>query len=238
MRIALASVCCGLLALFSFGCTIEGRGGVVVESPSVEVDPPVIDVDIPALVVDVEPPIEQRVYVYDEGFPPGVYLYGGFYYYGGHRYEHDVFVTRYVQENIRRHKFVNVEENRRVGHEREVKHREEFARTKGVRHPAEHKAVEHKEGEHKAVEHKEVEHKAVEHHETPTGRPPEKAVEHGNAPAEHHGEKPALEHPQKPVEHHEAVKPEGRPPEKAVRPSPAEEKKREEEKKNQRSRRT
>ena len=36
------------------------------------------------------------------------YLWGGFYYYGGYRYHHDVFVHRYVEVNVHEHRYVNV----------------------------------------------------------------------------------------------------------------------------------
>ena len=86
-------------------------------------------------VVDVEPPPQERVYIYDEGFPPGVYLYGGFYYYGGYRYHRDIFIDRYVSINIRERRFIDVERNRRLGHEIEERHRAEFVKY-GPRHDA------------------------------------------------------------------------------------------------------
>jgi|HubBroStandDraft_2_1064218.scaffolds.fasta_scaffold107743_2 hypothetical protein len=104
--------------------------GVVVEEPVVE--GPVIDGGV---AIDVEPAIDQRVYVYDAGFPPGTYLYGGYYWYGGYRYPQDVFINGYVATNIRGGLYVNVAENRRVGAFKEQQHRAEFARTGGKRAP-------------------------------------------------------------------------------------------------------
>ena len=86
-------------------------------------------------VIDVEPALDERVYVYDAGFPPGTYLYGGYYWYGGYRYPHDVFLNGYVATNLRGGLYVNVAENRRVGAIREQQHRAEFARTGGKRAP-------------------------------------------------------------------------------------------------------
>jgi len=94
--------------------------GPVVEAPGVEL-------------IDVEPPPAERVYVYDPGFPPGVYFYNNYYWYGGYRYPHDVFITQFVNPNIRANRYINAEENRRSGREFESRQREEFARTHGVR---------------------------------------------------------------------------------------------------------
>ncbi len=118
------------------GCVVQERHYVVERRPVVQetvaVDTPAPVIDGPGVVVvEQEPPPVQRVYIYDEGYPPGCYVYGGFVYYGGYRYERDVFVNRYVTVNIREHRYVNVAENRRVGHDFEVRHREEFARTGG-----------------------------------------------------------------------------------------------------------
>ena len=101
---------------------------VVVDGPAVE--GPVIDGGV---AIDVEPPMEERVYVYDAGFPPGVYLDGGFYWYGGYRYPQDVFVSGYVAANIRGGRFADAAANRRAGVAIEAQHRAEFARTGGKR---------------------------------------------------------------------------------------------------------
>jgi len=120
------------------GCIVEERRPVYVERrpvyveqrSAVVVDGPVID-GPGVVVMETEPAPVERVYVYDEGYPPGTYIYGGFYYYGGYRYEHDVFVTRFVEVNIREHRYVNVEENRRLGADFETRHREQYERTGG-----------------------------------------------------------------------------------------------------------
>ncbi len=84
-------------------------------------------------VVLVEPAPEERIYVYDPGYPPGCYMVGGFYWYNGSRYDHDVFVNRYVTVNIREGRYTNPEENRRVGAKIEVQHREEYAKAQTQR---------------------------------------------------------------------------------------------------------
>jgi hypothetical protein len=99
-----------------------------VEGPVVE--GPVVD---GAVAIDVEPPPDERVYVFDAGFPPGVYLDGGFYWYGGYRYPQDVFVNGYVATNLRGGLYTNVAENRRAGAVIEQQHRAEFAKTGGKR---------------------------------------------------------------------------------------------------------
>jgi hypothetical protein len=94
--------------------------GPVFEAPGVEV-------------IEVEPPPVERVYVYDPGYPPGCYFYNDYYWYGGYRYPHDVFINRYVRVNVRENRFSNVEENRRQGQQIEARHRAEFAENHGVR---------------------------------------------------------------------------------------------------------
>lgn len=119
------------------GCAVVVRppvvaAGVTVEEPGVAVDGPVFTG--PGVVaIDVEPPPDERVYVYDVGFPPGVYLDGGYYWYGGYRYDHDAFINGYVAVNIREHRFADVAENRRAGVAIEQQHRAEFAKTGGKR---------------------------------------------------------------------------------------------------------
>jgi hypothetical protein len=136
MRTAIASIICASAGLFYVGCTAEVRGPEPVAEVGVGVDVdtggPVFN-DAGVVAIDVEPDPAQRVYVYDPGFPPGVYLYDNFYYYGGYRYPHDAFVNRYVQENIRQNRYTNVEDNRRQGQQIEQRQRTEFAKTGGKR---------------------------------------------------------------------------------------------------------
>jgi hypothetical protein len=108
-----------VLGLFASGCVVYERPRPVV-TEAVVVGPGVE-------VVEVEPAPEDRVYVYDEGYPPGVYFCGGFYWYGGQRYEHDVFVRDVVVVNIREGRYRNVEENRRQGQQIEAQHRQAYA---------------------------------------------------------------------------------------------------------------
>jgi len=140
MRIAFASVVCASAAVLSAGCVTHvhdhpvyvERHPVVVESRAevvVEPETPVIEASpTEVLRIDVEPAPVERVYVYEPGYPPGTYLYGGFYYYGGYRYHHDVFIHRYVEVNVREHRYVNVVENRRLGHVVEERHRTEYVK--------------------------------------------------------------------------------------------------------------
>jgi len=122
------------------GCVVhEHRDYVRVREPEVVVEEPVGPVVEQAEVVEVLPPPAERVYIYEPGYPPGVFFYGGFIYYGGHRYERDVFVDRFVSVNIRNHRFVDVEYNRRIGRQYEVRHREEFVRYHGHRPHEEHR---------------------------------------------------------------------------------------------------
>lgn len=111
--------------------------GPVIDAPGVEV-------------VQVEPPPEERVYVYDPGYPPGVYFYNNYYWYGGYRYPRDVFINRYVAVNVREHRYINVEENRRLGRQIEIRHRTEFAANRGrpVRQVRPAARPEHREREH------------------------------------------------------------------------------------------
>ncbi len=136
MRFHRTFMFCAAAALASTGCEVHEhdrgpaalQGEVTVDEPQGEV------IEAPGVTaIDVEPDPAQRVYVYDEGYPPGTYVYDNYYYYGGYRYPRDVFVNRYVQENIRRHRYVNVEENRREGQRLEQRHREEFSKTHGMR---------------------------------------------------------------------------------------------------------
>ncbi|HWE02454.1 MAG TPA: hypothetical protein VG326_08580 [Tepidisphaeraceae bacterium] len=134
MRICHTLALCVAAAFVSAGCevhehdhvgvsgqvAVDGAGGAVIDAPGVSA-------------IDVEPDPAQRVYIYDEGYPPGTYTYDGYYYYGGYRYPRDVFVNRYVQENIRQHRYVNTEENRRQGQQIEQTHRADYAKNRGVR---------------------------------------------------------------------------------------------------------
>jgi hypothetical protein len=132
MRTIHQLIVCVLAAVFSAGCVVrEYRPAVAVEA---DAEDPAPVVEGPGVeVVEVEPPPVERVYVYDEGYPPGTYLYGGYYYYGGRRYEHDVFVNRIVERNIRERRYMDVHANRERGQRIEQQHRERFARTGGRR---------------------------------------------------------------------------------------------------------
>jgi hypothetical protein len=102
-------------------------------APAVVVaDGPVVQ-DPSVVLIDVEPAPDLRVYYYDPGYPPGCYFYGGYYYYGGYRYPHDVFINRYVNVNIRDHRFIDRRDNMERGRAIEAQHRTDFARTGG--HP-------------------------------------------------------------------------------------------------------
>ena len=127
--IGLTCVACGALSLLSVGCVIH-------ESP------PPRHVIVEREVVEVEPPPAERIYIYEVGYPPGTYRCGDYYYCGGHRYEHDVFVTRVVNVNIHEHRYVNVEENRRTAHEIEHEHMVQYHEQQHQLHVQEH-AQEH-----------------------------------------------------------------------------------------------
>ncbi len=114
-------VAVSLLGVLGTGCVVYER-----PRPVAVVEQPVV-VEPGVEVIEVEPAPEERVYVYEVGYPPGCYVYGGYYYYGGHRYEHDVFVNQVVTVNIRENRYVNVEENRRSGVQIEAQHRQAFA---------------------------------------------------------------------------------------------------------------
>ncbi|MGO8702714.1 MAG: hypothetical protein ACLQVA_02765 [Candidatus Brocadiia bacterium] len=121
----------GFISLLCGGCTIEGpRVRFVAPQPAVVVTG---DVEF------VEPPPDDRVYIYDAGYPPGCYVYGGFYFYEGHRYTRDVFVRDIVTVNIRENRYVNVAENRKAGERIKVQHATEYKKTGG--HPQADKAV-------------------------------------------------------------------------------------------------
>lgn len=99
----------------------------IAPAPAVVVSTGPVFADPTVVAIDVEPDPAARVYVYDPGFPPGCYFYGGFYYYGGYRYPHDMFVHRYVEVNIRDHRFADPRENREKSSAIEAQHRREFA---------------------------------------------------------------------------------------------------------------
>lgn len=132
MRVSRSLLFCAAAVLISAGCEVHERGAapVGVEVSAGGVQGPVIDGGV---AIDVEPDPAQRQYIYDEGYPPGCYVYENYYYYNGYRYPRDVFVNQYVQENIRQHRFVNADENRRQGQQIEQRQREEFTRNHGVR---------------------------------------------------------------------------------------------------------
>jgi hypothetical protein len=144
MRKLSVSVACGMVAVICAGCVVYTQpayrpvayepapapGGPVVVAPGV-------------VAIDVEPPPPERVYVYDPGYPPGCYFYGGFYWYGGYRYPHDVFINRYVTVNVRENRYVNVEENRRVTVQVQERQRQEYVRNGGHPGPGVGYAAEH-----------------------------------------------------------------------------------------------
>lgn len=136
-RVATASMTCALAAFFASGCVVETPGpppGPVVVA---DTDGPVVQ-DPGVVLIDVEPPPDDRQYVYDPGFPPGTYLYNGYYYYGRYRYPHDVFVNRYVAANVSAHRYANVDENRKAGTPIEAQHRANYAKNAGHPQPAQH----------------------------------------------------------------------------------------------------
>jgi hypothetical protein len=141
-----------VLGLIPVGCTVDieevppPREVIIEPAPAPEevVVAPAID-DPSVVAIDVEPDPALRVYVYDPGFPPGVYLYGGFYFYAGHRYPHDVFVDRVVTVNIRDHRFADPDANRRAGVRIEAQHRADFARKQAAQRAAPKKEEKKKE---------------------------------------------------------------------------------------------
>jgi hypothetical protein len=138
IRFAAVSLIGGVAALVSGGCVVYTQPAyqpavyqpAVYQPAPVAVEGPVFEA--PGVVlIDVEPPPYERVYVYDPGYPPGCYLYGGFYYYGGYRYPHDVFINRYVTVNVTQNRYVNVEENRRQTTVIQERQTTEYQRTGG-----------------------------------------------------------------------------------------------------------
>jgi hypothetical protein len=113
------------------GCIVYVPAGSQQDAPPPVVEEPVVT-GPGVVLIDVEPPPEERVYVYDPGFPPGVYFYGDYYWYNGYRYPRDVFVDRYVAVNVRENRFIDVEENRRMGQRIEVQHRQDYAANRGI----------------------------------------------------------------------------------------------------------
>jgi len=116
-----------MLGLGSAGCTVDVYTAppppVVIGSDN----GPVID-DPSVVAIDDEPPPDERVYVYDPGYPPGVYLYGDYYWYNGYRYPRQVFIDRYVSVNIRDDRYSDAEQNREMGQQIEAKQRRKYAR--------------------------------------------------------------------------------------------------------------
>jgi len=146
------SIVAAIAGVISAGCQISVTPGSFTVVPPVLIRGPVIEAPVveaqvvagpvftaPGVeVIQVEPDPSYRVYMYDPGYPPGAYFYGDYYWYNGYRYPHDVFINRYVTENIRENRFINVEENRRAGRRMEAHHRNEFAKTHGVSANAQH----------------------------------------------------------------------------------------------------
>jgi hypothetical protein len=130
LRIARMSIMIAMsvAACASMGCTVyqqQPRPVVAVDDPAPQgpvIEGPGVEV------IQVEPVPVERVYVYDPGFPPGTYFYSGYYWYGGYRYEHDVFIHRYVDVNVREHRYIDVSENRRAGQRVEQRQVTQFAR--------------------------------------------------------------------------------------------------------------
>lgn len=114
MRMSLAFAV-SAVAFLSIGCVLR-------EGPRVEREE--VREEVVGDPVEAEPPPAQRVYVYERGYPPGTYFYDGYYYYGRQRYERNVFITKVVNVNIQKNKYVNVTENRRVGQQIEQQHRQ------------------------------------------------------------------------------------------------------------------
>jgi hypothetical protein len=126
-------------ALLTGGCVVVPTYEVYRPVPAPPPPEPTVVVAGPVFqapgveVITVEPAPVERVYVYDPGYPPGCYFYSGYYWYGGYRYPHDVFVERYVTVNVHENRYVNVEENRRVSVHIEEQHRVEYTQTRGAR---------------------------------------------------------------------------------------------------------
>lgn len=136
MRIATLTAACLGVGFLSAGCTVyrepapANSYGSTYDQPADE--GPVVD-GPGVVVIETEPPPAERVYVYDPGYPPGVYFYNNYYWYNGYRYDRDVFRDRYVERNIREHRYEDARQNREEGHRFEEQHRQEYARTGGVR---------------------------------------------------------------------------------------------------------
>jgi hypothetical protein len=139
-------VAAAMAGLVLSGCIVEEHHHRVAPVAEVTVAGPVFEA--PGVeVVSVEPAPPDRVYIYDPGFPPGVYFYNDYYWYNGYRYPRDVFVQRYVNVNVREHRYIDRESNRRMGAPMEVRQREEFTRTRGVHGKPvhdDHRDVEHR----------------------------------------------------------------------------------------------
>lgn len=111
-----------IAGLLTTGCVVyeQPRPATVVVAQPVVTGPGVE-------VIEVEPAPAERVYIYEPGYPPGVYFCDDYYWYNGYRYPHDVFVNQYVVVNVRENRYIDVEENRRVGQQIEVQHRQQYA---------------------------------------------------------------------------------------------------------------
>jgi len=102
-------VCLGLL-LSGVGCTVQFPASQASVQPAADSGP---EVQAPGVVVfNDAPPVAERVYVYDPGYPPGTYFYNGGYVYNGYYYPHDVYVNRVVAMNVRENRYTNVTQNR------------------------------------------------------------------------------------------------------------------------------
>ncbi len=102
-------VCLGLL-LSGVGCTVQFPASQASVQPAADSGP---EVQAPGVVVfNDAPPVAERVYVYDPGYPPGTYFYNGGYVYNGYYYPHDVYVNRVVAMNVRQNRYTNVTQNR------------------------------------------------------------------------------------------------------------------------------
>jgi hypothetical protein len=248
MRFRQSLMLCAAAALVSAGCEHEHEhdGGPAALQGEVAVDEPRgAVIEGPGVeYIDVEPDPVQRVYVYDEGYPPGTYVYNNYYYYGGYRYPRDVFVNRYVQENVRQRRYIDRDENRREGQRVEQSQRSEFTKTRGVhQRPAARQDVQPRgqtpvrqpEAARPNVERLENRAPINQEHRTvaqpPANRPPvneerRPAVERPVSPAPAHEERrPAVERPASPppaVEHRTEVHQENRatPAREPAKPTP------------------
>jgi hypothetical protein len=123
----LASVAIGLILS---GCTVYTTQRPAPPPPPEPAPAPVV-VAPGVVVIETEPVYADRVYVYDPGYPPGTYFWGGYYYYNGYRYPRDVFVNQYVVVNVRERRFIDVQDNHRRGEVIAERQRVDYARNGG-----------------------------------------------------------------------------------------------------------